>query len=49
MGKNEWVCLIERVGFPIVVAFYFMFRMERVLDRVVEVLGSIQVTLGQLQ
>lgn len=49
MAKNEWVQLFERVGFPMVVAFYFMFRMERVLERVIEVLSSIQVTMAGLQ
>jgi len=48
MGKNEWIQLIERTGFPIVVAFYFMFRMERVLDRVVLVLTELQLTIAQI-
>ena len=49
MGKNEWVALVERVGFPMVVALYFMFRMERVLERVIDVLGSIQVQMALMQ
>lgn len=49
MGKNDWVGVVAPLGFPIVVAFYFMFRMERVLDRMVEVLTAIQVVLAGIE
>ncbi len=48
MGKNEWLGFFERVGFPIVVAFYFMFRMERVLERVIQVLIELEIAVARL-
>ncbi|GAH54471.1 unnamed protein product [marine sediment metagenome] len=34
---DEWVEILSNVGFPIFVALYFMFRVEKKIDRLIEV------------
>lgn len=42
---DEWVALFRDLGFPVVVALYFMFRMERILGKVVQVLTRLEAYL----
>ena len=44
---TNWADIISTIGFPIVVALYFMFRFEKVLGRVVEVLARLEAHLDR--
>ncbi len=46
MTKSEIIGLLERVGFPVLVVLWFMFRLEGHLEAVEEVLQQIQITLA---
>ena len=39
-AADSAIALIQQVGFPIVVAGWFMFRAEKKLDRIAEILGD---------
>ncbi len=34
---DDWVEILSNVGFPIFVALYFMFRVEKKIDMLIEV------------
>lgn len=40
MEIDHFVKIIEQVGFPIVVAFYFMVRVDKKLERIIVLLSK---------
>lgn len=44
----EWVDLIQKVGFPIVVAGWFMLRLEKRLDRMAELQSNLMQAISLL-
>lgn len=40
--------LIQQVGFPIVIAVWFMWRLEKRMDRLIELLGSLLKAMALL-
>lgn len=37
MEASDWIDLISNVGFPIVVTFYVLTRLEKKIDKLIEV------------
>ena len=42
---EEWVRLIEEIGFPIIVSLYLLYRLEAKLEKIHEALVSFQEKL----
>jgi hypothetical protein len=40
--------LIQQVGFPIVIAVWFMWRLEKRMDRIIELIGSLLKAISLL-
>lgn len=50
---DEWIGLISNVGFPIAITLWFMYRMEKVINKNTEsiiknseVIENLQITVG---
>jgi len=46
---NEWVTIIQQVGFPIAVAIYLLWRYEMRMKEMTDVLGEISKTLAVIK
>jgi hypothetical protein len=40
--------LVQQVGFPIVIAVWFMWRLEKRMDRLIQLLGSLLKAISML-
>lgn len=45
MGMDELLAMIANTGFPIVVASYFILRMEEKLDKLNETIGDLALII----
>ena len=43
---EEWITLISQVGFPIAITLWFMFRMEKVINRNTDALEKLESKIG---
>ena len=41
-GMEQWLTLVQEIGFPIIVAFYLLFRIENKLEAIHTALLSIK-------